>query len=408
MVLAVLLLSAGYLALGRLRQEAPVQVEDAGRTVKVTRGPLRRTVRASGAVSARDYAAIVAPRMLGRGGEGGSLVLLKLAKPGSRVKKGDVVAEFDRQSQLTRIDDQLASVRQADATIAKRRAETELTFQATEQSVRIAQAEMDKARLDLKTAEVRSAIDAEKLELALEETTARHKQLATELPLREASRRAELRFLEINRDQVRIKQRRAENNAGKMILRAPLDGIVVMQTTFRSGQFGQIQEGDQVYPGSYLMQIVDPAKMVLNAVVNQAESQQFRVGQKAEIRLDAYPDQVWRGRLIQLGAMASASSFGQRGGSRTMFVRQVPLRFSIDASDARIIPDLSASAAVVVEEAPEAVLAPLEALEQQNGKAYGRVRRGGGWERRQVHLGLTNGTHAVVLSGLQAGDELAR
>ena len=46
----------------------------------------------------------------GGGGGGGpmgdfSLVLMKLANPGVRVKTGDVVAEFDPQNQLQRLDD---------------------------------------------------------------------------------------------------------------------------------------------------------------------------------------------------------------------------------------------------------------------------------------------------------------
>jgi hypothetical protein len=49
----------------------------------------------------------------GQGGSGGSdfaLVLLQVAKPGSHVKKGEVVAEFDRQYQLNRLDDYKATV----------------------------------------------------------------------------------------------------------------------------------------------------------------------------------------------------------------------------------------------------------------------------------------------------------
>src|SRR2546426_8288796 len=144
---------------------------------------------------------------------------------------------------------------------------------------------MEKAQLDLKTAEVRSGIDAEKLKLAVEETTARYKQLQAEMALTEASQKAEIRALELKRDRAKIEQRRAEMNADKMIMRAPMDGIPVMQTTFRANQPGQVQEGDQVFPGSLFMQIVEPKVMVLNAAVNQAESQELRMGQKAEIRL---------------------------------------------------------------------------------------------------------------------------
>ncbi len=360
-------------------------------------------------VGAKSFAPIVAPRMMGRGGEGGQMILLKLAPAGSRVKKGEVIAEFDRQFQLTHVDDHEAQVVQAEADISKRKAELAILRQASVQALRVSKAEMEKAQLDLKTAEVRSAIDAEKLKLAVEETTARYQQQAAEAPLMEQSHAAEIRSLEYKRDEQKIGLRRSERNAERLLVRAPMDGVAVMQTTFRGNQPGTVQEGDQVFPGSFFMQVIDPSAMILNAAVNQTQSQELRLGQRAEIRLDAFADQAWPGRLISLGAMAGGSSYGGgRGGSRALFVKQIPVRFSIEGRDTRIIPDLSGSATVLVSSEKDALIAPREALEEQNGKTYVRVRRPqGGWERRTVELGLANATHVVVRSGLQAGDEVA-
>jgi multidrug efflux pump subunit AcrA (membrane-fusion protein) len=359
-------------------------------------------------VAAKSFAPIVAPRMRGRESSTFQMVLQKLAPAGSQVKKGDVIAEFDRQWQLQRIDDQQAQVVQAEANITKRKAELAVVRQATLQTLRVAKAEMEKARLDLKTSEVRSAIDAEKLKLVSEETAARYKQLEAEIPLMDQSHAAEIKALEYRRDREKIDRERAERNAERMIVRAPMDGIVVMQTTFRGGQPGTVQEGDQVYPGSLFMQVVDPSTMIVNATVNQSGSHDLRLGQRAEIRLDAYPGQSWPGRLYSIGAMAATSSYGFRGGSRAEYVRQIPVRFQIDGRDPRIIPDLSASATVLLAEEKDVLLVPREALERRNGEAYARVRRpDGGWERRRVEAGLANGTHVVVRAGLMEGDEIA-
>jgi len=409
-LLTLLLGLLGWFLISRLRVGSAQGTVETVRTATVTRGDLRRTVRVSGTVGAKAFAAIVAPRMQGRGGEGGmsQMILVKLAAAGSRVKKGDLVAEFDRQWQLQRIEDRQAQVTQAEANIAKRKAELSVVREATLQNVRVAKADLDKARLDLKTAEIRSSIDAEKMKLAVEEAEARYKQMAAEAPLMEVSQKAEIRALEYKRDEEKIDTRRAEINAGKMIIRAPMDGLVVMMTTIRGNQPGQVQEGDQVFPGSLFMQIVDPSAMVVNATVNQAESHELRLGQKAEIRLDAYPDRVWPGRLISLGAMAGGSSYGFRGGSRALYVRQVPLRFSIQAQEARIIPDLSGNASVLLEEARDAVLAPRDALREENGRMYAWARAAGGeWRKRQVEVGLRDHTEAVIRSGLSAGEEVA-
>ncbi len=409
--LGLLAISAGYVSVKRAGHRSAAGASGGPATIRVTRGDLRQSMRLSGAITAKGFATIVAPRLAGGGprGDAGSnqMILIKMIKPGSRVKKGDVVAEFDRQWQLQRVDDQQAEVVQAEAAIAKRKAELDIDMEAARQSVRSAKADHDKAHLDLKTSEIRAAIDAEKLKLAVDEAAARYKQLEEEVRLREASYKAEIRSLEIKRQRAKIDKARAQTNADKMLLRAPIDGVAVTQMTFRGGQFGQVQEGDQLFPGTPFLQIVDTSTMVLSAAANQAESQDLRIGQRADISLDAYPGQVFRGRLVAMGAMASGSISGMRGGSRALYVRQIPVRFLIDGSDSRIMPDLSASASVVLEEEKDAVLAPVAALEREKGEYYIRVKTAGGWEKRRVEVALANNTQAAIRAGLNANEEVA-
>ena len=133
-----------------------------------------------------------------------SLVLLKLAKPGVHVKTGDVVAEFDPQNQLQRLDDYKDSAVQQENMVKKMLANLAAVKEAHDQSVRSAKADWDKAVLDLKTADVRSAIDAEKFKLTVEENEAKYKQLVAESALVDESQRAQIRANELNRDQSKI------------------------------------------------------------------------------------------------------------------------------------------------------------------------------------------------------------
>ena len=99
--------------------------------------------------------------------------------------------------------------------------------------MRSSKANWDKAILDLKTADVRSAIDAEKYKLAVEENDATYKQLVAEASLVDASQLAQVRVSQLNRDQSKIEVARAEANVKKMSVKAPMDGIVVMQSIVR-------------------------------------------------------------------------------------------------------------------------------------------------------------------------------
>jgi len=384
-------------------------------TARAERGDLRWTLRLGGTISAESFAAIVAPRLrFGRrsnrnSGRGSQMTLINMAEPGSRVEAGSIVAEFDRQSQQERIDDQQAQVTQAESQILFRQANLAIELENTRQQARVAKAAHQKAALDSRTAEVRSAIEAEILALAVKETEATSKQLDEEARLLEIAQQAALRQVEIERDQQRVDLDRAEMNAKKMAVRTPISGTVVMMTLFRSGTFMQVAPGDEVYSGAYFMQIVDPARMLLEASLNQADAQNIRPGQKAEIRLDAYADKVWKGRVVSVAAMT-----GSGGGSRRFrtgtgeHVRNITVKLAIDESDSLIIPDLSASADVLLEAETDALLVPREALTREGDDWFVLVRSEGGQEpeRRSVEVGSRNETHAAVNSGLQEGEEV--
>lgn len=391
------------------------------RTAKVFSGGFEKSLRVSGTIGASNYAVITAPQLRGREGGRSSegsrmtsissgspqLILLKLAKPGGFVKKGDVVAQFDNQWEEEHLEDHRARVIQAQALVDKRKAEIAIENEAAQQLLRTAQADHDKARLDLRTAEIRSAIDAEKLKLAVEETAARHKQLQEEVRLKKLSQQADLRGLEIQVTQEQNHVDRHTHNLDRIRMKSPIDGLVVMQPIWRSGQMGQVQEGDQVYPGSYFMQIVDLSKMVVNGYVNQADSQGLLLGQRATIHLEAYPGLALPGRLTAVGAMATSSG-GGRGyrGSRDLYVKNIPVRFAIEGKDSRIIPDLSASADVHYKSEQKVLQIPREAVIEGNGETHALVRQGETPQKREIQVGLRNNTHAIVLVGLSEGEEV--
>ena len=79
-------------------------------TATVTRQDFLRTVRLSGTVEAVESTTVAAPRLMGPNSN--SLVITKLVKPGTRVEKGDLIVEFDRQTQIATALDRLQAFSQ--------------------------------------------------------------------------------------------------------------------------------------------------------------------------------------------------------------------------------------------------------------------------------------------------------
>jgi len=345
----------------------------------------------------------------GGGGPGGDFMmqLQTLAPNGVRVAKGSTVAEFDRQYMLLRLDDYRATVEQSESSMKASIANLEVTRKSYDQQILAAKNAVDKAELDIKTSPVRGAIDAERLKLALEEAKANLKQLNEAAKYVDIGEKATLKVSDLELQTAKVELKRAETNADKMIIKAPMDGLVVMQNTFRGGEFGLIQQGDQVFPGQMFMQIVDQSSMVVNATVNQVDVQSMRLGQRAKVRFDAFPGLELKARVVMIGAITKSA------GMRASFKKDIPVRLKLEQLDPRVIPDLSVSADVVLDETTEsATVVPAEALQLSGGEAgskpFVHVRNAAGvWERRTVEVAVVNYTHAAIRSGLKPGEVVA-
>jgi len=369
----------------------------------------RHSLRTTGTIAAKRFAAIRAPRM--RGGSEGRRqhTLMELAPAGETVEAGFVVAAFENRWLEDHIDDVRSTLTQSKSTVEKRRAEIMIITETEQQSVRVAQGDLDKAKLDLRTAEVRSEIEAEKLKLLVEEAEATLAQLAQEVELQQEVHTAELRSLEIEVEKSQLHIDRHMIDLERMKMRSPVGGLVVMESLYKGGgQTEQIQVGDQVNPGTFFMRVVDLSAMVVSGVVNQVDSQLVRMGQKAEVRLDAYPDIVLPGKVTSISAMASSSSSGFRWRSgRDTYVKMVSVEVSIDAEDERVIPDLSGSADILLSQHDDALVIPRAAIQEDEDRSLVMVRWGEGFVAREIEIGPTSATEVVILAGLDAGDEVA-
>ncbi len=293
-----------------------------------------RVIRVHGMVEpVRSYPVLV-PRLAGQGAN--SVVITHLTRPGTHVKKGDLLVEFDRQAQTKAANDRQAEYRDFVEQIAKKRADQTTARAHDETAVKAAENAVRAAEIDVSTNEVRARIDAEKNQLVLEEARAQLAQLRTTSELRRRAEAADIRITEIQRDRALNAWRHAQANAQKMRVVSPLDGLVVLKTTWKNGSFGEVQEGEDVRPGVPIMDVVDPTLMRVRARINQADVSRIAVGAPARIVLDSYPEREFRGRLDQLSPVASTSAISAR-------VRTFLALFSIEGSDPHLLPDLAAA-----------------------------------------------------------------
>jgi len=361
-----------------------------------TRSDFVRTLRVNGTVEAVSFHSVAAPRLSGPGS--GALVVMRLVGSGTRVKKGDVLVEFDRQNQIKNALDRAADLVDLEQQIRKMQADHAVARAVDSTALKQAEVNMQTASLELRRNEIVSKIDAEKNQQTFEEAKATLDQLRTTFELKLKARAAEIRSLEIQRDRAKAAMEYAQANTERLLIKSPIDGIVVLNPIWKGGQMGEVAEGDEVRPGVPFLQVVNSNAMQVRARVNQADIAQLRQGERVRVGLDAYPELNFPGTIDRIAAIGVTSNMSQK-------VRTFQAVFAIEGSDEKLMPDLSAYVDVEVEKLPNVLTVPRDAITWEGSDSYVTTESG---EKRKVQLKTYNEQLAVIEAGLDAGAKVRR
>jgi HlyD family secretion protein len=330
-VLAAVLLFALSLVLTFVfRSRTPLSTKQ----VRVTYQNPEYFLRLKGTTEAVQARAILAPLLAGQ--QIGTLTIIHITQAGTRVKQGDLLVEFDRQAQMRDIIDKQAEYQKLVDQVAGEQAKESALRAKDETELKTAEDNLRKTELEIQKAEIVSRIDAEKNQENLEEAKATYDQLRETFDLKRKAAQAAIRILEIQRDRTQQTMEHAKANSDKMQIRSPLDGVVVLNTIWKQGTMGEVQEGDQVRPGVPFMQVVNPATMQVRVHANQQDFPSLQVGQMAKVRLDAYPEMILQGKVDQLSPIGENGDFSNK-------LRTFVVIVAIEGNDPKLMPDLSAA-----------------------------------------------------------------
>jgi HlyD family secretion protein len=396
-VLGVVAISVLFLALrrGKANNTGTSQTE----TVVATSRDFVKVVRLTGTTEAVRSRPLVAPKL--EGAQLSAMVLTKLTPGGTHVRQGDTLVEFDRQTQMKDSLDKRGAYQDLVDQVAEKRAAEDAARAKDETELKQAEDDFKKAQLEVTKADIVSRIDAEKNQETLQEADSTFKQLQQTFKLKREAAAADIRTLEIQAQRAQATMLYAEANAKKMTLVSPMDGVVVLNMIWTGSRIGEVQEGDQVRPGVPFMKVVDPSQMQVAVQANQADFLGLQVGQRARVYLDAYPGLALTGKLEASTPLAHNGRFTDK-------VRTFTVLFSIEGSNPKLMPDLSAAVDVELASQTNAVVVPVQSVARENGNDYVWLSTTTGFEKHSVKTGPRNDLEMVIESGLKSGDIVRR
>ncbi|HKD05062.1 MAG TPA: efflux RND transporter periplasmic adaptor subunit [Bryobacteraceae bacterium] len=429
-VVILLLIGAGVLASVKYSQRGIVTVQ----TGKVLREDLASVVTASGEVKPRNYINIGAEYQ-------GQLTDI-LVKEGDHVKKGQLLARIDEAQSQADVAAQRAALSSAEADSSA----SEAAVKAGEDNVTALEATVIRTKADLERYQrdfergqqlfkegliPRSDFEQrqatfESQKASVDEAQSRVVQAKTQL----AQLRAQLAGTQKKIAQTQAGLVRVDDILKKHNAVAPIDGLVT---------YLPVRVGETVVPGvqnsaaSTIMTIADMSIVTAEVKVDETDIVNVKLGQPAEISVDAIPNKTFTGHVIEIGNTAILRSTGMAASTSntsSQEAKDFKVVVAMDNPPDEIRPGLSCTSKITTATRKSVVAIPIQALTTRTKgdlipdkdkpinpdpatvKANKEESQGvfvianNKAEFRKLETGITGATDIEVTSGLKEGDEI--
>jgi HlyD family secretion protein len=194
------------------------------------------------------------------------------------------------------------------------------------------------------------------------------------------------RLLDDQLAQSRAAKEAAAAKLAQTVLRAPAAGVVLERS---------VEPGDIVQPGKRLLSLALDGEVRLTALIDEKNLGLLRLGQRARVSADAYPDQPFGAELSYLSPGIDV----QRG--------TVEAKFAVAAPPPFLRSDMTVSIDIEVANRADGLVVPAAAVrELQSRQPWVLVVRDGRAVRQPVQIGARTAERVEVLSGLAADTEI--
>lgn len=338
-LIGVALLGGGFLVF-RLKRPLPEV-----RVMVVKRGDLTRTIQVEGVLHAASEAEI-APEVSGK-------ILDVRVEEEDMVEAGDTLVVIDPSEYQARVLELEAQMLSDQARLAKMKRDWE------------------RAQVLLKDSLI-SPVEVENLE--------------SDLQALEAQIRARAHALE-----------EARARLSKTIIQAPFRGTVLR--VYR-------QNGEQAIASAFssqdrvLMVLADLTAFYAEVLVDETEIPYIRPGMEANVRVEAFPQKVFPGKVERIVGVPEDFLGGGTGDEGTLF----PVRIRIESNAKGLLPGMNLQADIVISRKKDALRIARAALGRKDGEVYVWRLKEGRVERVPIQTGMRAEFFVEVVEGLEEGD----
>ena len=346
----------------------PANEPNAGIEVEIVQPTaIEGSIKATGKVLVtEDRVASIGPVHEGR-------IVNLYAGQGAFVRKGQRLAELES-----------ADIDEAEADYLKALSDLENAQRTSQAEVKFQQATYDRTKL-LVEKEITPAKNLQQAEHDLDVAKANQSSSVQSAQVALSNARRHLQILGVSDAAINGMSKKSNVGASVFPLYSPISGTVVERT-------GNV--GATVGTDANIFKIMDLSSVWIDANVFEKDLERVRVGQLVNVKVPAFPDATFSGRVILISSTVDPDT------------RTVQVRTEVANPAGRLKPDMFANVEIMTAGRRQAISVPLSAVLDDGGKSVVFVADGNNYVKREVTLGLKSEDRVEIVQGLNPGDHV--
>ena len=312
---------------------------------------------------------------------------------GSVVKKGDYVATLDKTDITNRIKDIELDLEKYESQLITTRLDTALTMRGAREDLINLKFDVEGKQITVDQSIYEPPASQRQAKIELERSMRTYDQAVRNFKLKLAKSNANMGDIQRAYNVSKTRYDKMTNLVDAFVVKAPQDGMVVQKRNWDGSKqgIGATMSGwDNV-----VAEMPELTQMISKTYVNEIDVSKIKVGQKVEIRVDAFPEKRFGG-LVQ-----SVANVGERMRNSNAKVFEVIIKAT--SVDSLLRPAMTTQNLITTWTKKNVRSIPIEGVHTLNGVAY--VFRGNK-TRQEVKLGESNDNEIIVLDGLFDTDKV--
>ena len=328
----------------------------------------------------------------------GNLKISNIVTDGAEVKAGDTIITFDPSEVRKAILDYEERLIVSNAELEKMLAQHELEMEELNADYEVTRIAHEITRMQLESAAHESDIKRREIKLNLDKADISLDRAKEQIENRRKIQIEEVKQkrLSIRQDEERLEE--AHRTLDKLFVIAPAPGIAIISHNWSTNN--KFQLGDQCWSSQQLIQLPDLSTLKAKVNINEVDISKVTKGLKVQVRPDAFSDSTFTGYV------ATVANLAQNKDNRSS-IKVFPVEIIINEYNKNLLPGLTVSCRIIVDEVPDVKYIPLEALRVEGDKSYVFKKVVNGYDKVEVQTGRTNSDYVIVESGLDKDDKVA-